>query len=331
MPRIAPKGGYDFSKKRDYRRKVWATFRDGIKNSGGSVASAQALLMPSLEGDEIDVALNAGFREQNLHVVDWEPAVVATLKRRYPKIHTYGVSVSRAFKRLSSDGVRLTCANMDFCGSISRRFGAELLNVALAGSYTGTFTDGGFNVARVGGVFEDECWVSVSTLRGRETADCLNADHYSDDNLSPLLSRITENARTGGVSERAISEALSHWSILDSFSTRDRQRIMWMCEMLCLARADSMPHRPGVQPLRSEFYLSTSGQTMLWCIFKVTSFSHDERMRIAANLKRQRLGMPLMPPNDPYVGLEPEWTRNPMQDERLRSLILRKLGASYLA
>ena len=51
--RRAPKDGYDKAIKRDYRRKTWATFRETLKSRHISVASASALLMPSLEGDEI--------------------------------------------------------------------------------------------------------------------------------------------------------------------------------------------------------------------------------------------------------------------------------------
>lgn len=338
MPRIAPKGGYDFSKKRDYRRKVWATFRDRIKESGNSVARSHALLMPSLEGDEIEVALNAGFREENLHIVDWEPAIVATLKRRYPKIHTYGVSVTRAFKRLAAEGIRLTCANLDFCGPISRPFAHELLAVSMLGSYRGRIDESArvngelaiqFEPFRADGVFEDEFWISVSTLRGRETVDCLNGREFS---ANQMAAHFTNVAARLGFHEEHINRARREWNvgILDAFSERDRQRIMWIWQVLSLSRHDTLPHRPDVSLVRSEFYLSTSGQTMLWSIYNVTSFSSRERLRFAANLKRARLGVAPTRHEEPFIGLEPEWMHNPMQDERLRSLILKKLDASYL-
>lgn len=47
-------------------------------------SEASVFLMPSSEGDEVDVCLSHGFRERNLTVCDRNPAIVAHLKRRYP-------------------------------------------------------------------------------------------------------------------------------------------------------------------------------------------------------------------------------------------------------
>lgn len=107
--RIGPAAGYDFGNKRHYRRNIWNTFR----TSAYWHPQATAMLMPSIEGDEIDVALSKGFRERNLHIVDQNPAIVATLKRRYPRLHTYGVPLVRATERLPE----LTFANLDLCAS----------------------------------------------------------------------------------------------------------------------------------------------------------------------------------------------------------------------
>lgn len=116
IDRSAPEAGYDFGNKRQYRRTIWATFR---KLCVGSLADSHALLMPSSEGDEIDVALNNGFREYNLHVVDWNPAIVAHLKRRHPLINTYGCLVSKAGERIARSGIKLSVANLDLCNQIS--------------------------------------------------------------------------------------------------------------------------------------------------------------------------------------------------------------------
>ncbi len=114
--RAAPTGGYDFGNKRQYRRTVWSQFR---KFCGGQVAEKHALLMPSSEGDEIEVALANGFRQEHLHIVDENPAIVATLKRtRFSRIHTYGVTTARAIDRIRKEGIALTCANFDFTGPI---------------------------------------------------------------------------------------------------------------------------------------------------------------------------------------------------------------------
>jgi hypothetical protein len=85
------------------------------------VATKQAAMMPSVEGKEIEVALQNGFRQGNLHVIDKNPAIVATLKRRFPYIQTYGVVASEAVKRMRRRGVKLDCANWDFCMPALRR------------------------------------------------------------------------------------------------------------------------------------------------------------------------------------------------------------------
>jgi len=110
--RVAPTGGYDFGNKRQYRRVVWKRAAEFLTHRRKSV---HVLLMPSLEGDEIDVALSKGFCQQNMHVVDGNPAIVATLKRRYPYIQTYGVDIVRACKRIADKGTKLSFANFDFC------------------------------------------------------------------------------------------------------------------------------------------------------------------------------------------------------------------------
>lgn len=148
--RRAPTDGYDFSRKRDYRRKVWATARDGARRQGWVIAESHALLMPSIEGDEIETAVNAGFRESNLHIVDSNPAIVATLKRRWPSINTYGVSIERAFERISNSGVKLRFANLDLCGPMSIRLGQILCAIAS----TDCVTANGY--------------IAISMLRGRE-------------------------------------------------------------------------------------------------------------------------------------------------------------------
>lgn len=115
MKRIAPQAGYTFGNKAQYRRDVWSKFRRHFRNQ---TSNLQAALLPSAEGKEIEVALDNGFREYNLHVIDQNPAIVAVLKRKYPRINTYGVSADRAVDRMFHEGVDLHCANWDFCGPL---------------------------------------------------------------------------------------------------------------------------------------------------------------------------------------------------------------------
>jgi len=93
--RKAPKTGYDFGNKRHYRRDIYAPIAKVLRHHR---SSAQIMMMPSIEGDEIEVAMSKGFKQKNIHIVDQNSAIVATLKRRYPYVHTYGVEVRRALK-----------------------------------------------------------------------------------------------------------------------------------------------------------------------------------------------------------------------------------------
>lgn len=178
--RIAPEGGYGFGRKRDYRRKVWATFRETIKRQGlRPVASAHALLMPSIEGAEIEVALNAGFRESNLHVVDSNPAIVAQLKTRYPKINTYGVSLGRAAGRIAAKGVFIHAANLDLCSQISKKLDAELGQVVSSGCLS------------------PFACVAVTVLRGREdprvTTDLRRHGQRPTDGEYPIFDALSDS------------------------------------------------------------------------------------------------------------------------------------------
>lgn len=155
MNRRAPESGYDFAQKRNYRRCVWAVFARELSTRR---ATAQALLMPSAEGDEIDVALSKGFRERNLHIVDSNPAIVANLKRRYPSVNTYGVSLAKAIGRIEDAGTKLSCANIDLCNCIGTPM---MLEVAQA--FAGDVWD------HAGAV------VAITVLRGRERSEYFTA------------------------------------------------------------------------------------------------------------------------------------------------------------
>ena len=152
--RRGPSGGYDFGNKRQYRRNIWRTFRDACK---GRLSTAEALLMPSAEGDEIEAALNAGFREQNLHVVDDNPAIVAHLKRRYSRIMTYGIPVAEAARRIAKSGSRLAVANLDLCHNLSAPLRRTLFQFGAAEP------------------MEQHGLIAVTMLRGREQGDCAEA------------------------------------------------------------------------------------------------------------------------------------------------------------
>ena len=149
MNRQAPADGYRFGNKAQYRRDIWATFRRTLRQWNVPIGDAHALVMPSAEGDEVEVALNAGFREENLHLVDKNRAIAANLKKRYRRATCYGVEVSRAALRMQRGGIRLSVANLDLCGTV---------------------TSAGLPVATVvaSGVLADLSLVAITAQRGRE-------------------------------------------------------------------------------------------------------------------------------------------------------------------
>lgn len=76
--RSAPTGGYGGGFKPMWRKQIWKTLTEGFPNK----PAANALIMPSSEGDEIDWAETKGIRRGNIHVVDKNAAIVARLTRR---------------------------------------------------------------------------------------------------------------------------------------------------------------------------------------------------------------------------------------------------------
>jgi hypothetical protein len=312
--RSKPPGGYDFSRKRDYRRKVWATFRDTLKRQHVSIAESHALLMPSLEGDEIDVALNAGFREEHLHVIDREPAIVATLKKRYGKINTYGVTASKAFERLSKEGTKIRCANLDFCSQLSMPVGAEMAKIALLGNLPSRLTAVDRKNIRIDidtekygdGVFANDCAViAVSFLRGREsrkttaywTTDVSDQAVLKEREDAIADMRRMLDARQATVPPEVIERLLYGFRRFLELSEMDRHRVNLIRAMLSLTTgginklAIPQERKPLVQLLRTESYLSTSGQTMLWSVWELTSMKARMQQHNAANAKRVSMGM----------------------------------------
>ena len=147
LKRRAPKGGYSFAEKESYRNRVWSRLAE---NCPVPRAVAQILIMPSAEGT-VDVVLRYGFREEDVHIVDRNPAIVATLKRRYAKVNTYGVEVERACARIAAKGLVIHAANFDFTSCMGFEFGKVLSDI------------------RDSGALHANAVYAVTLLRGRET------------------------------------------------------------------------------------------------------------------------------------------------------------------
>jgi hypothetical protein len=148
MKRSAPKEGYDFGNKRQYRRDIWETANHYFY---GNISDKKIFMMPSLEGTEIDIAIKKGFSEYNIIICDKEPAYVETLKRKYPKIKTYGVELNRAIERMKADKIELDIMNADLCGPISNKLFDTI------------------KLLSTSGIMRDDSTFIVTILKGRET------------------------------------------------------------------------------------------------------------------------------------------------------------------
>jgi hypothetical protein len=119
VKRRSPAGGYRYPAKAEFRRWVWDRI-GGFNETTGETHTGDVLIMPSIEGCEIeDEALPRQFRPDQLHVADKNPAIVATLQRRFPGIKTYGCLVDKACERISKKGINLIAANIDFCSQLT--------------------------------------------------------------------------------------------------------------------------------------------------------------------------------------------------------------------
>lgn len=234
MKRSAPSGGYDFGNKRQYRRTIWKRFRE---HCGTARSTVQCLLMPSIEGHEIEVAMANGFREANLHVVDRNAAIVAHLKRRFPQIHTYGVELSEACRRMCREGVPIGVANFDLCSNIGSGPMKSLARVGVG----------------LRGICGPDTLVAVSILRGRETKWAFQ-HAFSKTQLSRPTFHLFSHLQDGDVT-RCQSAAVA-----------------LTCGMVRAEKAAGLANSCVLMP-KSErdagIYRSVAGsQTMLWCILQ---------------------------------------------------------------
>lgn len=229
MPgRKAPEGGYDFSRKRHYRRNVYAGFK---KTFTPSVAREMThLLMPSKEGAEIENALQAGFSERNLIIVDRSPAIVAVLKRTYKEATAYGIDLLDTPARLAKEGRVLDSANLDMCSCICD----NVIKIA--------FRFASFNI------WDKELAIAITIQRGREMPDWTERI----DSCGP---RFQLQPMTTGF---GLQGANSTGMIDPRLTTRDRGRLAMLWSALQGdGKAVPIMHR-------AEIYKSAKNTTMLW-------------------------------------------------------------------
>lgn len=241
--RKAPKTGYDFGQKRQYRRDVWATFK---RCTHGSISDAKVALMPSLEGDEIEVAKANGFREHNIAVIDRNPAIVATIKRRFPKVATFGVDAARAAERVAewADG-KLAAVNLDLCGGADR----PLFETLIAWAQSRALADCGH--------------VAVTVLRGRERKWAFAEKRDLVYQGNPETFHQIQQALTPRDSMRVAFISMSLAGRNPVLLANRFGRLSEDENMRMMARS---PYIPRI--VRAGTYRSTAGsQTMMWSVY----------------------------------------------------------------
>jgi hypothetical protein len=114
-----PRHGYDVEEKRAWRVALWEQFAHAVRPNCRDCVNV--FMIETTDAFEIKQALRLGFLEQNLHVCNVNPAIVASLKRKYPAVTTYGIPAERALRRAQREGTRFSVISLDLCGPISAR------------------------------------------------------------------------------------------------------------------------------------------------------------------------------------------------------------------
>ena len=254
VKRNAPAGGYDFPSKRHYRRNLYRFIKDEM---GPRRQAVQFLILPSIEGHEIETAMQYGFYERNLHVVDRNAAIVATLKRRYRELHTYGVSLGDASKRISKAGTLIAFANLDLCGHATGQTLKELTSFQQSEAVQYGF-------------------VAVTVLRGREnnfdlvrqSADYFQAGQQISDECGDLSREFHSSCEL--IPYVPIRESLKSERLTDI----DFGRVQLIKNTL-MGLPDAILGKPFHNLKWNRVYLARSGkyrsiagtQSMLWMLF----------------------------------------------------------------
>lgn len=200
--------------------------------------------MPSSEGDEVEVVLSKGFREQNLHLVDRNPAIVAHLKRKFPRATTYGEELSRAVSRMREKGVLLTAANFDLCSCWSPDTQLLVESVIRETIYTPLR------------------YTAVTLLRGREQQGAFTPRHESE------VSKILAFCRKRGFGWPQHTDGSPV-----TFDDLKRMAALILSTTVPETRALKIANRS----LGMGVYKSTAGsQTMVWMIRRTFQGSVDE-------------------------------------------------------
>lgn len=118
-----PRNHYTSNSKTANTAKIW----DEVDRRLGYIARRyrRVLILDESGALETLFLLRRGYRPENIHVVNKNPAVVAHVSMRCEKLgfrkpHTHGGDVSKILESLSTRGVALHAVHLDFCGNADR-------------------------------------------------------------------------------------------------------------------------------------------------------------------------------------------------------------------
>lgn len=114
-----PDSGYNFEEKIKYRKQCYSTLEKAFKNiMGKSKSELNVMYLESSDAAETEFLLNRGYQPENLIPVNFNPAEIAHVNRKFPDVHGRGVDIARA---LAECGRKIHIIHLDFCGNYSRK------------------------------------------------------------------------------------------------------------------------------------------------------------------------------------------------------------------
>ena len=117
---------YDFSQKRHWRRTVWNGIRERLEKP---VREALVLYLAAEQDEDREIALQKGFREENLIAVDRRLHVVDSLRaQRRLALHGDVIDVASNW----NPAVEVDAVALDFCCGLSLDISLKLPRLTLA-------------------------------------------------------------------------------------------------------------------------------------------------------------------------------------------------------
>lgn len=99
----APKEGYDFPAKKEYRRRLLATIER--ETTASSRKTSSVLFLPGRLGGEAQSLLDLGFKAENLLACDYQRKSLMIFREKFPQIPAFHGTFGAAGKYLRGDRV----------------------------------------------------------------------------------------------------------------------------------------------------------------------------------------------------------------------------------